>query len=265
MTLNDSLRHEFAVAGDDAVRQVVVTAPHIHSLAFKVLSGTEGFIGYGALFEGRGVVVDNYSIRSNNGQAMFWTNPSVNAQIHAMLHYDLVILQYGLNIMQAGVKNYTAYSAQIEKMVAYVRRCFPGAAVLVLGVSDRSVKTDQGFEPMDAIPHMLDYQRRAAQRTGAAFWPICDAMRIQGGMAEFVKRGWAGKDFTHINYAGGQRVAWALADAINAEARKVHAARLAEEARRQAEAPVVDSLQAGRIRRELLPAIESQPLNFPLP
>ncbi|HIW65877.1 MAG TPA: hypothetical protein H9879_06590 [Candidatus Alistipes intestinipullorum] len=265
VTLNDTLHHRFAVEGDAAVRQVVVSAPHVHSLTFKVLSGTEGFIGYGAIFEGRGVVVDNYSVRSNNGQAMFWTNPSVNAQIHAMLGYDLVILQYGLNIMQAGVKNYTAYSAQIEKMVAYVRRCFPGAAVLVLGVSDRSVKTDQGFEPMDAIPHMLDYQRRAAQRTGAAFWPICDAMRIQGGMAEFVKRGWAGKDFTHINYAGGQRVAWALADAINAEARKVHAARLAEEARRQAEAPVVDSLQAGRIRRELLPAIESQPLNFPLP
>ena len=265
VTLNDSLRHEFAVAGDDAVRQVVVTAPHIHSLAFKVLSGTEGFIGYGALFEGRGVVVDNYSIRSNNGQAMFWTNPSVNAQIHAMLHYDLVILQYGLNIMQAGVKNYTAYSSQIEKMVAYVRQCFPGAAVLVLGVSDRSVKTDSGFEPMDAIPHMLEYQRRAARAAGAAFWPVSDAMRAQGGMAEFVRRGWAGKDFTHINYAGGQRVAWALADALNAEVRRVHAAHLAEEARRKAEASVVDSLRASRIRRELLPAVGAETLNLPHP
>ena len=38
---------------------------------------------------------------------MFWTNPSVNAQINAMLGYDLVVLQYGLNIMQPGVKNYT--------------------------------------------------------------------------------------------------------------------------------------------------------------
>ena len=265
VTLNDSLRHEFAVAGDDAVRQVVVTAPHIHSLAFKVLSGTEGFIGYGALFEGRGVVVDNYSIRSNNGQAMFWTNPSVNAQIHAMLHYDLVILQYGLNIMQAGVKNYTAYSSQIEKMVAYVRQCFPGAAVLVLGVSDRSVKTDSGFEPMDAIPHMLEYQRRAARAAGAAFWPVSDAMRAQGGMAEFVRRGWAGKDFTHINYAGGQRVAWALADALNAEVRRVYAAHLAEEARRKAEAAVVDSLRASRIRRELLPAVGAETLNLPHP
>lgn len=266
VTLNDTLRREFAVAGYGAVREIVVTAPHVHSLSFKVLSGTDGFIGYGAIFEGRGVVVDNYSVRSNNGQAMFWTNPSVNAQIHAMLGYDLVILQYGLNIMQAGVKNYTAYSAQIEKMVTFVRQCFPGATVLVLGVSDRSVKTDSGFEPMDAIPHMLDYQRQAAERSKAAFWPVCDAMRAQGGMAEFVKNGWAGKDFTHINYAGGQRVAWALFDALNAEVCRIHAVRQAEAARRrQAEAAVVDSLRADRIRRELLPSIGAEPLNLPHP
>lgn len=263
--LNDTLRHRFAVEGAAAVRQIVVTAPHVHSLTFKVLSGTEGFIGYGAIFEGRGVVVDNYSVRSNNGQAMFWTNPSVNAQIHAMLGYDLVILQYGLNIMQAGIMNYTTYASQIEKMVAFVRQCFPGAAVLVLGVSDRSVKTDQGFEPMDAIPYMADYQRQAARRSGTAFWPVCDAMRAQGGMAEFVKRGWAGKDFTHINYAGGQRVAWALADALNAEIGKVHARRQAEEARRRAAEAVMDSLQASRIRHELLPSIDFKPLNLQLP
>ena len=92
----------------------------------------------------------------------------------------------------------------------------PGAAVLVLGVSDRSVKTDAGFEPMDAIPHMLDCQRRAARNTGAAFWPTCDAMRALGGMEQFVKNGWAGKDYTHINYAGGRQVAYALVDALDA-------------------------------------------------
>ncbi len=270
VTLNDTLRREFTVPGDGAVREIVVEAPHLHALTFKVLAGTEGFIGYGAIFEGGGVVVDNYSVRSNNGQAMFWTNPSVNAQINAMAGYDLVVLQYGLNIMQAGVKNYTAYSAQIEKMVAFVRQCFPGAAVLVLGVSDRSVKTDTGFEPMDAIPYMLDYQRQAAERSGAAFWPVCDAMREQGGMAEYVKNGWAGKDFTHINYAGGQRVARALFDALNAEVCRVRTVRQAEaeaEAarRRRAEAAVVDSLRASRIRQELLPSIGAETLNLPHP
>ena len=259
VTLNDAQRREFDIAGDDAVRQIAVSAPRVRSLAFKVLSGAEDFVGYGAVFESRGVVVDNYSVRSNNGQAMFWTNPSVNAQINAMLGYDLVVLQYGLNIMQPGVKNYTNYAGQIEKMIAYVRQCFPGAAVLVLGVSDRSVKTDAGFEPMDAIPHMLDCQRRAARNTGAAFWPTCDAMRALGGMEQFVKNGWAGKDYTHINYAGGRRVAWALFDAINAGVSEVYTEQRIASLRRTAAQAVLDSARRAAVDRSILPS--SAPLN----
>ena len=236
VTLNDTERRGFDIAGDAAVRQIAVSAPHIHSLAFKVLSGTEDFVGYGAVFEGRGVVVDNYSVRSNNGQAMFWTNPSVNAQINAMLGYDLVVLQYGLNIMQPGVKNYTNYAGQIEK-------------------------TDAGFEPMDAIPYMLDYQRSAARNTGAAFWPTCDAMRALGGMEQFVKNGWAGKDYTHINYAGGRRVAWALFDAINAGASEVYTRQRIDELRRRAEQAVLDSVRRAAVDRRILPAPAPEPLN----
>ncbi|WP_295938282.1 hypothetical protein [uncultured Alistipes sp.] len=264
VTLNDSLRHELAVEGAPVMRQVMVEAPHIHSLTFKVLSGTEGFIGYGAVFESDGVVVDNYSVRSNNGQAMFWTNPSVNAQVNALMGYDLVILQYGLNIMQTGVSGYTNYANQIEKMIAYVRQCFPTAAVLVLGVSDRSVKTDAGYEPMDAIPHMLKYQRGAAENTGAAFWPTCDAMRTLGGMERFVANGWAGKDFTHINYAGGSRVAWSLVDAINTEAHKAYAEAEAARVRRQREQAVLDSIRMHRFEMKLLPDTAPAPLNYPL-
>ena len=255
--LNDGARRTFEIEGDPAVRQIVVRDDSIRSLTFRLLSGAAGTVGYGAIFEedaGGGVCVDNYSIRSNNGQAMFRTDPSVNAQIDALLSYDLVVLQYGLNIMQSGVKGYGGYGAQIEKMIAYVRECFPGAAVLVMGVSDRSVRTDGGFEPMDAIPYMTACQRRAAQHAGAAFWPTAEAMRSLGGMAQFVRNGWAGKDFTHINYAGGRRVAELLFDAVNARTAALHAAREAEERRRRAEQSVLDSLGRVRIEDRLLPA-----------
>ena len=216
LTLNDSLHRTFDIPASEALRQIVVRAP-VASLALRVVRGGAGFTGYGVQFEdAAGVTVDNYSIRSNNGQALFGTNPSVNAQIDAFAEYDLVILQYGLNIMQEGVTNYSAYAARVEKMIAFVRSCFPEAAVLVLSTSDRSVKSDTGFAPMSSAPAMVDWQRRAARATGAAFWSIYDAMRAQGGMERFVANGWAGKDYTHINYAGGRRVAYALVDALDA-------------------------------------------------
>lgn len=216
LTLNDSLHRTFDIPASEALRQIVVRAP-VASLALRVVRGGAGFTGYGVQFEdAAGVTVDNYSIRSNNGQALFGTNPSVNAQIDAFAEYDLVILQYGLNIMQEGVTNYSAYAARVEKMIAFVRSCFPEAAVLVLSTSDRSVKSDTGFAPMSSAPAMVDWQRRAARATGAAFWSVYDAMRVQGGMERFVANGWAGKDYTHINYAGGRQVAYALVDALDA-------------------------------------------------
>ena len=37
-----------------------------------------------------------------------------------------------------------------HELLAYIRQCFPTAAVLVMSVSDRSVKSDSGFVPMDS-------------------------------------------------------------------------------------------------------------------
>ena len=85
VTLNDGEVRTFGFEGDEVVRQIVVEEPQIRSLEMKVERGADGFTAYGADFDDlKGVSVDNFSIRSNNGQAMFWTSPSVNAQINSM-------------------------------------------------------------------------------------------------------------------------------------------------------------------------------------
>lgn len=215
VTVNDAQSRIFEIEASPQMRQIVVRGP-IRSLEFTVLSGSEELVGYGALFESSpGVAVDNYSIRSNNGQAMFRTSPALNAQADRLLGYDLIVLQYGLNILQPEVRSYERYGEQIEKMIAYVRHCFPRAAVLVMSVSDRSVKREEGFVPMASAPFMVEAQRAAAAASGAAFWNTYRAMQSLGGMERFVAEGWAGKDYTHINFAGGRRIAWGLCDAID--------------------------------------------------
>ena len=215
LKLNDGEERVFFFEGDEVVRQIVVEQEQIRSLEMKVLSGADSFTGIGAEFDSKsGVAVDNFSIRSNNGQAMFWSNASVNSQINTMRPYDLVILQYGLNIMQADRHNYSLYGEQVEKMISYVESCFPGAAVLVMGVSDRSQKGEDGIKPMESAKSLTQSQREAAEHKGVAFWDTYSAMQRMGGMTEFVANGWAGKDYTHINYAGGARIARELYYAI---------------------------------------------------
>ena len=211
ITLNEGEEREFDFNGGDAVRQIVVEEERINSLEFKVIKGAAGFIGYGAEFDNKqGIAVDNFSIRSNNGQAMFKSNASVNAQINTMRPYDLVVLQYGLNILQADRHNYSLYAEQVEKMIRYVEQCFPEAAILVMGVSDRSHKNEDGIVEMTSARDLSESQRSAAEAGGAAFWSTYEAMRKVGGMTTFVNNGWAGKDYTHINYAGGREIARAL-------------------------------------------------------
>ena len=227
VTINDGEAHNFSFAANDIVRQIVVENDSIASLEMTLLSGGDGFTGYGAEFDGRdGVTLDNLSIRSNNGQAMFWTNPSVNAQINTMRNYDLVILQYGLNIMQAERSNYSLYAEQVEKMIRFVESCFPEAAVLVMGVSDRSQRNENGIEPMTVAVDLSRWQRQAAESCGASFWNTYEAMQKLGGMKEFVANGWAGKDYTHINYAGGKRIATSLYHALLAGAEQYAVAAL---------------------------------------
>lgn len=213
--LNDDEAREFGFDGSDAVRQIVIEDDSIASLEMTVKSGAAGLVGYGADFDDLGgVSLDNFSVRSNNGQAMFWTDPAVNAQINGMRSYDLVILQYGLNIMQADRRDYSLYARQVEKMIRFVQSCFPSAAVMVMGVSDRSQKNEDGIVPMESARDLSQWQREAASACGAAFWNTYEAMQLMGGMTRFVANGWAGKDYTHINYAGGAQVARALYHAM---------------------------------------------------
>ena len=214
VVLGDTLRNEFMIAGDERVREIFVEGA-VDDIRMRVVEGS--VMCYGASLEGNGgVTVDNFSVRSNNGHAIFGTSATVNRQIDEFVGYDLVVLQYGLNIMQQGQRKYTKYSDQVRDMIAYAERCFPNAAILVVGVSDRWVKNAEtnAYEPIGSVDALTKYQRAAADSCNVVFWETARVMQNLGGMPAFVSNGWAAKDYTHINYAGGKRIANALTEAI---------------------------------------------------
>lgn len=244
VVLGDTLRNEFMIAGDERVREIYVEGP-VDDIRLRVVEGS--VMCYGATMEGDGgVTVDNFSVRSNNGHAIFGTSATVNRQVDELLGYDLVVLQYGLNIMQKGQRVYAKYRDQVRDMIAYAERCFPNAAIVVVGVSDRWVKNTEtnAYEPIGSVDALTSYQRAAADSCKVVFWNTSRVMKDLGGMPTFVSNGWAAKDYTHINYAGGKRIANALTEAIcqrvytllleQEEAARIEAERQAELERQQA-------------------------------
>lgn len=264
VVLGDTLRNEFMIAGDERVREIYVEGP-VDDIRLRVVEGS--VMCYGATMEGNGgVTVDNFSVRSNNGHAIFGTSATVNRQVDELLGYDLVVLQYGLNIMQKGQRVYAKYRDQVRDMIAYAERCFPNAAIMVVGVSDRWVKNSEtnAYEPIGSVDALTSYQRAAADSCKVVFWNTSRVMKGLGGMPTFVSNGWAAKDYTHINYAGGKRIANALTEAIcqrvytllleQEEAARIEAERQAELERQQA---LEAELRLGNMINAVTPIIDS--------
>ena len=176
---------------------------------------TAGFRALGvALEDNSGVIVDNYSLRGNSGMILSRLDSNRCRELNEIRPYDLVVLQYGLNIVSDSVLQYGWYAKRMEEAVRHVRVCFPDANILMLGVSDRSRQVDGTFETMPAVLALLHAQRQAARRSGVAFWNVFGAMGGENSMIRFVENNWASKDYTHLSFRGGKEIASALLKAI---------------------------------------------------
>ncbi len=216
VTVNDSIQSVYTPPGGDFVGNIRIERDSISSLGIKIADAA-GFIGYGVVLEdSTGVSVHNYSVRSNSGMALLGTSYSVNSQIDSLMKYDLVILQYGLNAMSPDVTDYKYYGRQLVRIIEYVKRCFPGSAVLVMSVGDRSSLKNGTAVTMPAVKSMLETQRAAAETTGVGFWNTFEAMGGDNSMPGFVEKKWAAKDYTHIGYPGGKYIAGRLVAYLDA-------------------------------------------------
>ncbi|MDR1273166.1 MAG: hypothetical protein LBK12_01325 [Odoribacteraceae bacterium] len=177
-----------------------------------------GFRAYGIALEVEGgVVVDNYALRGNSGLVFERLDSSVCAAFNEIRPYDLIILQYGLNVVSEETLQYGWYRVRVVHLVRHLRKCFPGSDILMLGVSDRASRQNGSFQTMPAVLALLHAQRQAARQAGVPFWNLFGAMGGRNSMLKFVEQDWASKDFSHLNFKGGRIVAKALMNALMLE------------------------------------------------
>ena len=167
-----------------------------------------------ALEDNHGISVDNFALRGNSGIVMASLDAESCLQLQEIRPYDLIILQYGLNVASDSVRDYGWYRNQMIPVVTHIQQCFPGADLLILGISDRSRNVAGTYSTMPAVISLLRAQRQIAQSAEVSFWSIFAAMGGQGGMVKYVNSNWASKDYTHLNFNGGREIANVLFDAL---------------------------------------------------
>lgn len=171
---------------------------------------------YGFNFDdGRGVHVDNFSIRGNSGLPLSVLNPSLMNAFDQELNYDLIVLHYGANVLGYGSLNYSWYEKNMTTVVNNLQECFPNADILIISTADKASKIDGVMQTDPAVSPLAKAQLNYARKTSSGYINLYELMGGKGSMIMWVDNRLAGKDYTHFNGSGSKKIAGLIYSEIN--------------------------------------------------
>lgn len=171
---------------------------------------------YGVSLDGTtGISLDNFSVRGSSGLSLYGVPTPFLTQFNSLRPYDLIILQYGLNVATERGVNYDNYYNGMCNVISHLKKVFPQSGILVVGVGDRAFKDEDGdLRTMPGVRNLIKYQQKLAVDTGVSFWNLYIAMGGEGSIQDMSVKGMASLDYTHINFKGGAHIAQLLYESI---------------------------------------------------
>ncbi len=145
----DTVVHTFGYT--DGLQEATVKG-RIGKVRWTVEAGDSATF-YGITMEPmRGISLDNFGLRSSSGISLQNIPMKRLKQFNRLHPYDLIILQYGLNVATQRGYNYDSYQKGMLSAIDHLKSAFPEASFLLVSVGDRAYKTDEGeFRTMPGI------------------------------------------------------------------------------------------------------------------
>lgn len=172
---------------------------------------------YGISIEsGSGVIVDNVPQRGSAGLEFTMVDSANLARSYQMLSPDLIVLQYGLNIVRNVRQEYNYYQLGLERQISLLNKIAPSVPVLVISVTDMASDEVGVIKSFANIKAIIEAQKKATERTGAVFWNSFTAMGGDSSIIRWseMKPALAQKDYVHFTYSGADTLSRILADDI---------------------------------------------------
>lgn len=219
-TLNDTIHHYIALPPSDSITQFTFQAEKAKSVKFN-FHPHDSLKVYGLSFDDtKGIYVDNFAMRGNSGMGLAQVSNGMHKKFNKLQNYNLIILQYGLNVVsESDSSGYVWYLQKMVRVVNRLKESFPHSSILIVSVSDRSSNQEGKFATMKGIEDMRNAQREIARTCKVAFWDLYSAMGGENSMPKFVEATppLAAKDYTHLTYHGGRKLARKLAETLLVE------------------------------------------------
>lgn len=224
----DGLTVSIKAGNGETTQQTMTGSPEVQALK---TTGTMSRISYtfphinshtqlfGVALDGaKGVALDNFSMRGVPGFSLAKIPLATLRQLGKNRPYDLIIIHFGLNVVSESATDamFRHYTNRMKKVVELMRQAFPEASICIFGVPDRGQRTADGIHTLKGIERLSGFQRALASDCGVAYLDIFQVMGGKDSMRKLVDEGCAAKDYTHLSYKGGKRIATRIVQSIQA-------------------------------------------------
>lgn len=180
---------------------------------------------YGISFESNdGVFVDNLSFRGSGGFEFNNVDLSFLQSINNVEPYDLIILQYGANVITSSNQtNFDWYYKSMISSIDKLKKGFPSTSFLLMGAADRAFKYADGIYTAKGIPSLIETQRKIAFDNNISFYNTYESMGGANTMVTWAAKSpsLAAKDFTHVSFKGAEVLGTTLFNTIIANYNKL--------------------------------------------
>jgi lysophospholipase L1-like esterase len=194
------------------------------SRVIELQFGVQKFPIYGITFESEtGIIVDNFSFRGISGIEYKNIDTSFLKQIQVENPYDLIVLQFGVNVLyKPETTNFNFYEKLFEPVLVKFRHCFPEAEILVIGSTDRAFRYPEGYSSAIGIDSLIKLQAAMAYKNNANFYNQYATMGGKNSLVKWAEQNppLANKDYIHPNPRGAEVLGKFLFNAVMKEYRK---------------------------------------------
>jgi hypothetical protein len=163
---------------------------------------------YGISFESAsGIFVDNFSFRGITGIEFANIDSSFLETIRKNNPYDLIVFQYGVNMLyRPNDKNFNWYARAMLPVLKKFRNCFKESDFLLISTADRAFMYEGKYHSAIGIDSLIKVQAALAFQTNSGFYNQFETMGGENSIVDWVTRSpsLANKDYIHPNHRGAE-------------------------------------------------------------
>jgi len=192
--------------------------------SIKLFIADEKLPVYGISFESEsGVLLDNFSFRGISGVEFNKIDSAFLSKIAIENPYDLIIFQYGVNVLfKPNDINFNWYARLLKPAVLKLKRSFSTADFLMVSTADRAFRYEDGYASAKGIDSLIKIQASVAYEVGANFYNQFQSMGGRNSIVDWANQtpALANRDYVHPNSNGAAILGKYFFDALMKDYKK---------------------------------------------